>query len=88
MSTPIRPPVGSSGIAQPLTTERRAASVREAGRFDRWLTTQIQQRISPAAVRLELWDGTSLYDNSTPPLGTLVVGDRGTLIGLALHPDF
>ena len=87
MSTPIRPPIGSSGIAQPLTTERRAASVRTAGRFDRWLTTQIQRRISPAAVRLELWDGTSAYDRSTSPLGTLVIGDRRTLIGLALHPD-
>ena len=87
MSTPIRPPVGSSGVAQPLTTERYAASVPSAGRFERWLTSRIQRRISPAAVRLELWDGTCSYDGSTPPLGTLVIGDRRALIGLALHPD-
>jgi cyclopropane-fatty-acyl-phospholipid synthase len=38
-------------------------------------------------VRVELWDGTSAYDRSPSPIGTLVIGDRRTLIGLALHPD-
>ena len=34
-----------------------------------------------------MWDGTAAYDRSTSPIGTLVIGDRRTLIGLALHPD-
>jgi cyclopropane-fatty-acyl-phospholipid synthase len=47
----------------------------------------LQRSIAPAAVRLELWDGSSPYDDSATPLGSLVIRDRRTLIGLALHPD-
>jgi cyclopropane-fatty-acyl-phospholipid synthase len=38
-------------------------------------------------VRLELWDGSSPYDASSTPLGTLVIGDRRALLGLAVNPD-
>jgi cyclopropane-fatty-acyl-phospholipid synthase len=84
MSTPIRPSVGPSGITEALHT---AASSRHAGRIDRWLATRLQRIVMPAAVRLELWDGSSPYQIPTPPLGTLVIHDRRTLIGLALNPD-
>ena len=43
--------------------------------------------IEPAAVRLELWDGSSTYAGSREPIGDLLVGDRGTLLGLALDPE-
>jgi cyclopropane-fatty-acyl-phospholipid synthase len=70
-----------------LHRDKPAASLRQAGRFDRWLVAYMQRRITPAAVRLELWDGSSPYDSSATPLGTVVIGDRRTLIGLALRPD-
>jgi cyclopropane-fatty-acyl-phospholipid synthase len=55
--------------------------------LDRWLVAHLQRHITPAAVRLELWDGSSPYDATATPIGTVVIGDRRTLIGLALHPD-
>src|SRR5262249_52459691 len=54
---------------------------------DRWLAARVQRMIEPAAVRLELWDGSSTYAGSRKPIGDLVVGDRRTLLGLALNPD-
>jgi cyclopropane-fatty-acyl-phospholipid synthase len=87
MSTPIRPSIGPSGIDQLLRRDQPAASVRHSGRIDRWLVAHLQRSIAPAAVRLELWDGSSPYHDSATPLGSLVIHDRRTLIGLALHPD-
>ena len=43
--------------------------------------------IEPAAVRLELWDGSSGYTGTRAPIGDLVVADRRTLWGLAVNPD-
>ena len=54
---------------------------------DRWLAARVQRMIEPAAVRLELWDGSSTYDGSRDPIGDLVVRDRRTLLGLVLNPD-
>jgi cyclopropane-fatty-acyl-phospholipid synthase len=87
MSTPIRPSIGPSGIGQVLSGEKPDAWVRRAGRIDRWLAAHLQRNIRPAAVRLELWDGSSPYNDSVAPLGTLVIRDRRTLVGLAVHPD-
>jgi cyclopropane-fatty-acyl-phospholipid synthase len=87
MSTPIRPSIGPSGIAQALQSDKAAASVRRPGRIDRWLTAHLQQLVTPAAVRIELWDGTSPYNGTAPPIGTIVMRDRGTLIGVVLNPD-
>jgi len=87
MSTPIRPSIEPSGIAQVLHGDRPATSVRRARAFDRWLVAHLQRIITPAAVRLELWDGSSPYDNSATAVGSVVIHDRRTLIGLALHPD-
>jgi cyclopropane-fatty-acyl-phospholipid synthase len=54
---------------------------------DRWLAARVQRMIEPAAVRLELWDGSSAYAGSREPIGGLLVGDRRTLLGLAFNPD-
>ena len=54
---------------------------------DRWLAARVQRMIEPAAVRLELWDSSSTYAGSREPIGDLLVGDRRTLLGLALNPD-
>jgi cyclopropane-fatty-acyl-phospholipid synthase len=47
----------------------------------------VQDFIDPAAVRLELWDGSCHYHGPEPPIGTLAVADRRTLLGLAINPD-
>ena len=36
---------------------------------------------------MELWDGSSPYDDAAAPVGSLIIHDRRTLIGLALDPD-
>jgi cyclopropane-fatty-acyl-phospholipid synthase len=58
-----------------------------SGFFDQWLAGRLQRALEPEGVRLELWDGTSAYACQRPAVGSLIVRDRGTLIGLALHPD-
>jgi cyclopropane-fatty-acyl-phospholipid synthase len=57
------------------------------GMVDRWLAERVQRLVAPVAVRLELWDGTSPFSASDPPVGDLVVRDRRTLLGLAVNPD-
>ena len=56
------------------------------GIVDRWLAERVQRLVAPVAVRLELWDGTSPFSASRPPVGDLVVRDRRTLLGLAVNP--
>lgn len=87
MSTPLRPSVGPAPITQPLDSDKPASSAHRAGRIDRWMASHLQRAIGPAAVRLELWDGSSPYRESTPPIGSLVVHDRRALLGLMMHPD-
>jgi cyclopropane-fatty-acyl-phospholipid synthase len=87
MSTPARPSIGPSGIDQVLRSGEAIATGRRVGRIDRWLAARMQRMIAPTAVRLELWDGTSPYSGAATPLGTLVIHDRRTLIGIALNPD-
>jgi cyclopropane-fatty-acyl-phospholipid synthase len=57
------------------------------GMVDRWLAERVQRLVAPVAIRLELWDGTSPFSASDPPVGDLVVRDRRTLLGLAVNPD-
>jgi cyclopropane-fatty-acyl-phospholipid synthase len=76
-------------LAQAVKQETNATRHRDTRVVltDRWIAERVQRTIEPAAVRLELWDGTSPYSGSREPIGDLVVGDRRTLIGLALNPD-
>ena len=56
-------------------------------RFDRWVAAGVQDTIAASRVRLELWDHSSPYDSTEPPIGDLLVHDRQTLVGLAVNPD-
>ena len=56
--------------------------------FDRWLAARVQRAIAPAAVRLELWDGSSPYARDVAPIGSVLVHDRATLIALIVDPAF
>jgi cyclopropane-fatty-acyl-phospholipid synthase len=55
--------------------------------LDRFIATRVQRSIASTRVRLELWDRTSPYHGTAPPLGDLVVRDRRTLLGLAFNSD-
>lgn len=57
------------------------------GIVDRWLAERVQRLVAPVAVRLELWDGTSPFSASHPPVGDLVVRDRRALLGLIVNPN-
>jgi cyclopropane-fatty-acyl-phospholipid synthase len=46
----------------------------------------LQAQLAPAAVRLELWDGSSPYRAAHPAIGTLVVGDARTLRAVLINP--
>ena len=55
--------------------------------LDRWPARHLQRRLEKAAVRLELWDGSSPYALSERPVGSLIVRDRRALAGLIVNPD-
>lgn len=93
METSLPPATGASG-ANPLWSPSRSTLVGPERRtrsrvtpFDRWLASRVQQVIEPAAVRLELWDGSSPYAVSEAPVGDIVVNDRRVLLGLATNPE-
>ena len=52
----------------------------------RWLARFLQERIAPAAVRLELADGTSPYAGPEPASGSLIVHDTRVIMGLLFNP--
>ncbi len=60
---------------------------RRVGKLDRWLAVRVQREIEPVGVRLELWDGTSPYHGTPPPVGDVIVRDRLALLGLVINPD-
>jgi cyclopropane-fatty-acyl-phospholipid synthase len=72
----------------PSAEVRRVLSRSRVTPVDHWLAGRVQRSIEAAGVRLELWDGSSPFDSTGPPIGDLVVTDRRTLAGLAVNPDF
>lgn len=58
---------------------------RPVGWVSRWLAGVLQRTLERAAVRLELWDGSSPYAGRTA-IGTLLVHDARALRGLVLNP--
>ncbi len=52
----------------------------------RWLASILQERIAPAAVRVELADGSSAYAGPEPASGSLVVRDARVILGLLVNP--
>jgi cyclopropane-fatty-acyl-phospholipid synthase len=78
--------MGSSAEVSDRHSEH--AVTRAAPNFiDRWLAARVQAIITPARVRLELWDGSSPHSAPARPIGDLVVRDRSTLLGLVVNPD-
>jgi cyclopropane-fatty-acyl-phospholipid synthase len=67
------------------------ASHREATRHtrfpDRWLAARLECLLATVDVRVQLWDGQSSWPSSRRPIGTLLIGDRRTLLGLIVNPE-
>jgi cyclopropane-fatty-acyl-phospholipid synthase len=88
MSMRTHTSVGTATTATVDTAPGRTVTTPyRPGWIDRWLAARVQRTIAPARVRLELWDRSSPYDATRPPVGDLLVHDRRTLLGLAVNPD-
>jgi cyclopropane-fatty-acyl-phospholipid synthase len=64
-----------------------AHSPRRLSRLDQLCFRLLQAHVAPARVRVESWDGALADGEPAGPVGTLVVSDRTTLLGLLLHPN-
>jgi cyclopropane-fatty-acyl-phospholipid synthase len=53
--------------------------------WDRWLAAQVLRHLQGAAVGLRLWDGSATGPDA--PVGTIVIPNRATLMGLVRDPD-
>jgi cyclopropane-fatty-acyl-phospholipid synthase len=54
---------------------------------DRWLAARLQRLLATVGIRVQLWDGRSSWASSRRPIGTLMIGDRPTLLGLVVNPE-
>jgi len=54
---------------------------------DRWLAARLERLLATVDVRVQLWDGQSSWTSSGRPIGSLVIGDRRTLLGLIVNPE-
>jgi cyclopropane-fatty-acyl-phospholipid synthase len=54
--------------------------------FDHWVLARIQHYISPARLRLVLWDGYELVPKAGSPVATVVIKNRRTLLNLIWNP--
>jgi cyclopropane-fatty-acyl-phospholipid synthase len=53
--------------------------------WDRWLVGLVARHLQGAAVKLRLWDGSSVGPEDA--VGTIAISDRATLVGLVRDPD-
>jgi cyclopropane-fatty-acyl-phospholipid synthase len=86
----LRHPFGFVGSAM----RRRSASLgppramqSPASALDRWCLGRLAEMASGVALRLVLWDGTTLASSAGPERFTLRIADRQTLWRIAREPD-
>lgn len=90
MTTPAHPALDSRGIPRSFGAAVESPEGYTRPRVtlvDRRVAARVQRTIEHVAVRLELWDGSSPYSASTPPIGDLIVRDRRALLGLLVNPE-
>lgn len=86
MNTPVH-----SGAGGPEVTDvdlSTLSSDRQVSAFDRWVGARVQARVTPASVRIRLWDGQPLPGAPDRPVADLLIRDRATLLRLIYHADF
>lgn len=76
----------ATGVTRAVRTVEPLPHAR-VGSIDRWLANVLQRIVSPANVRVELWDGSTPAAVPEHPIGTLIAGDRRTLVGLIVNPE-
>ena len=54
---------------------------------DRSLLAHLQRPLDPVSIRLDLWNGTTLYGSPARPIATVTIQDRGMLFGLFLQRE-
>jgi cyclopropane-fatty-acyl-phospholipid synthase len=79
--------LAGASSSSPTIGSERGPTPAPARAWDRWLLGLVQRHLQGAAVRLRLWDGSAAGPAAESAAGTIVIGDRATLIGLARDPD-
>jgi cyclopropane-fatty-acyl-phospholipid synthase len=80
--TPHAEAAGSSAV-----NDQRIDRPARLGAVDRALARALQRRLTPAGIRLVLWNGDSPAPPPSPIAGDLVVRTRSALAGLITNPD-
>src|SRR4051812_24565656 len=55
--------------------------------MERWLCSRFRARVVGAPIRLALWDGSCVDLSSQPPIATVRVRNRRTLVELLWDPE-
>lgn len=58
----------------------------KSSRFERWLLRKVLGICGDPEIRVVLWDGEAITTSAAPPVGNVVIHDRGTLRRMALQP--
>jgi cyclopropane-fatty-acyl-phospholipid synthase len=87
MNTPVHSGAGGTEVTDAVDLST-LSSDRQVSPFDRWLGARVQARVTPASVRIRLWDGQPLPGAPERPVADLLIRDRLTLLRLIYRADF
>lgn len=73
--------------ARPTQDPSVARQAPATGLFDRWCLSRIVAAFEGTPVHVQLWDGTALSLSDLPPVATILIHDRPTLVSLVRHPE-
>lgn len=81
--------LASGLVGSPDATRARSgrAPALWAEPFDRWALARLRQKIAGAPVVVRLWNGLSVDLGDGPPVASVLIADRRTLLGLILRPE-
>ena len=88
MSSESRIPLFKSDLS-PAADSSRAAGARRASvsSAERWLLRTFLRAMGNPAVQIGLWNGETVSTAVAPPVATVQVADRRTLLRLMYHPE-
>jgi cyclopropane-fatty-acyl-phospholipid synthase len=88
MNTPVHSGAGGTEVTDAADLGGLAIASGQVSAIDRWLGRSIQARVTPASVRIRLWDGQPLPGAPERPVADLLLRDRATLLRLIYRSDF
>jgi cyclopropane-fatty-acyl-phospholipid synthase len=79
----------ADGIEASEASQEQAGDGHVGGRswIDRWCLTRLGAELAGAAIVVRLWNGLSIVLSERPPVASVLVRDRGTLLRLVFHPE-